>query len=58
MKKRQLSTTTLTFLAGVAGAGPLPAEPDALNRHRGVEDAAVKAKGGIFKRIRQLMAGE
>lgn len=58
MKKPQLSTTTLTFLAGVAGAGPIPTDPEAVNRHRGVEDAPVKAKGGIFKRIRQLMAGE
>lgn len=57
MKKRQLSTTTLTFLAGVAGAGPLPMEPEALNRHRGRENEPAKEKRGVFKKIKQLLAG-
>ena len=57
MKKTQLSTTTLTFLAGVAGAGPLPSEAEQLDRHRRGGTAQGRQAGGLIARVRRLFGG-
>lgn len=55
MKKPQLSTTTLTFLAGVAGAGPLPAEAEQLDRHRRSEPIQQAPSGNWGARLRRWL---
>ena len=52
MKKTPLSTTTLTFLAGVAGAGPLPSDAEQLNRHRREDNTTSQHSVALRARIR------